>query len=77
MPKFRCKCGNVIPLGEVPSPNQYMMISDIDYDKYQGLIDAEELYLKMCIVAKCSSCKRLYIFGNGYNNDPIVYSVEK
>lgn len=76
MPKYLCKCGCTIPLGEVPSPNQYMIISDIDYEKYQGLINAEDLYLKMSIVAKCSNCGRLYIFWNGFNNAPSVYKVE-
>lgn len=76
MPKYLCKCVYTILLGEVPSPNQYMIISDIDYEKYQGLINAEDLYLKMSIVTKCSNCGRLYIYWNGFNNAPSVYKVE-
>ena len=44
MPKIKCVCGNIIGLGEIPSPNQYLMISDVLFDKFQGYVDAEEIY---------------------------------
>jgi len=34
MPKIRCVCDYVIGLSEIPSPNQYLMISDISFEKY-------------------------------------------
>ena len=77
MPKFICKCGNVIDLGEIPSPNQFLIISDIEYDKFSGMIDAEELYGKMKIVVNCNTCRRLHIFCNGFNQAPSTYMLEE
>ena len=41
MPKINCKCNNVIWLGEIPSPNQWMIISDIEYDQFEDKVDTE------------------------------------
>jgi len=76
MPKIKCKCGDIIGLGEIPCPHQYNIISDKEYDKFQGLIDAEELYLSMKIIIKCNKCLRLYIYWNGFDNPPEVYEKE-
>lgn len=59
MPKFLCKCGYTIPAGEIPTPNQWNMISDVEYDTLGDLIDGSELYLKMKIALKCPICERL------------------
>jgi hypothetical protein len=32
MPKIKCICGNILGLGEIPSPNQWLVISDVEYD---------------------------------------------
>jgi len=32
MPKIKCVCENIIGLGEIPSPNQWMIISDMEFD---------------------------------------------
>ena len=78
MPRVFCKCGNDIDLSMIPSTNQLMMIEDEKYDKYfQGNLDAEYLYAEMMLVAKCEVCKRLYIFENGFANDPIIYQLEE
>lgn len=73
MPKFLCKCGHWINLGDIPSPNQMMIISDNDFDKFNGLINSEDLYKAMDLVVICNKCDRLYIFVEGYNNPPKVY----
>ncbi|WP_379967967.1 hypothetical protein [Epilithonimonas sp. UC225_85] len=77
MPKYICKCGNIINLSDIPSPNQLLLIEDRDYDKYFGDIDAEKLHHDMSLVVRCVNCKRLYIFENGYSKEPIVYQIEK
>ncbi len=77
MPKLKCVCDNVIHLGEIPSPNQFLIISDEEFDKFQGNIDAEEVYSAMKIVAKCNACERLYFFWNGFTNEPEIYWREK
>lgn len=73
MPKVLCKCGHFINLSDIPSPNQRLMISDVDYDKYWGKIDAEELFKEMTLVVVCPNCGRLYIYYDGFDKPPIIY----
>lgn len=73
MPKVLCKCGCAINLSDIPSSNQMLIISDIDYDKFQGLVDAEEVFTTMNIVAVCPNCDRLHVFYDGFNKPPIIY----
>ena len=73
MPKFKCKCGSELRYSDIPCEIEYKFISDIDYDKYHGSVDTEELYLKMKSFIKCDNCKRLWVFWNGYKNEPTEY----
>lgn len=76
MPKLKCVCGNVIGLGEIPSPNQSLMISDTEFDKFQGTLEVEEIYKSMKIVAHCNECERLHIFYKGFDNEATIYNKE-
>lgn len=76
MPKIRCICNYVISLSEIPSPNQYLMISDVEMDNYEGKVDVEQLYMAMKIVVKCPNCDRLHVFYEGFDKDPIIYRIE-
>lgn len=73
MPKFLCSCGEVIRYSDIPCKIQYKFISDVKYDDYQGLIDSEQLYLDMESFLKCENCKRLYVFWNGFGEEPDEY----
>lgn len=77
MPKIICKCKEIIDLSEIPTPNQYMFISDIDYDKFTGSIDSEDLYMEMNIMIKCPNCGRLHIYWDGFDNPSKIYTFEK
>lgn len=77
MPKLRCICDNIINLGEIPSANQLLIISDEEFDNFHGNLDSEMVYSAMKIVAKCNSCERLHFFWNGFENKPEVYTKEK
>ncbi|MBC8988173.1 hypothetical protein H9X96_20660 [Pedobacter sp. N36a] len=76
MPKIRCKCDNVIWLGEIPSPHQWLIISDVEYDKFEGQIDPEILYSKMEIVVRCNVCDRLHVFWDGFDKPQTIYIKE-
>jgi len=76
MPKLKCICEEVIDLSGIPSPNQYLIISDADFDNFEGKVDAELIYSKMQIVVKCPSCKRLYIYCDGFDKEPTIYKLE-
>lgn len=77
MPKIKCECENIISLSDIPSPNQWMIISDVDYEKYFDTeIDHNKLYMEMQIVVKCKVCGRLYVYWDGFENKPIIYKPE-
>lgn len=77
MPAIKCICGNKINYGEIPNPNELLTISDIEYDKFEGSIDAEVLYKEMKSILRCSHCNRLLYFENGFDHEPKVYKLEK
>jgi hypothetical protein len=77
MPKILCICETIIDLFEIPSINQLLLIEDVHYDKFNGSIDSEKLYKEMLLVARCKECKRLYIYENGFNTNPIIYKLER
>jgi len=74
MPGLECKCGNIINYGEIPNPDEWLFISDVEYDGYCGLIDSEVLYkgMKSMLV-----CKRIWIFWDGFEKDPVGYFLEE
>ncbi len=74
MPKIICSCGNILSYSEIPCSIEYKFISDSDYDKFSGSIDAEELYAQMKSFLACTTCHRLWIFWNGYQNAPTEYA---
>jgi len=73
MPKIKCKCGNIISLSAIPSPHQSHIITDVEFDNFQGMVDAEEIYSSMKIVVHCDVCGRLYIYNNGFGELPLIY----
>lgn len=73
MPKLKCVCGNIILLGDIPSPNQFMLISDVELDEFHGFVDVEEIYKAMKVVAHCSKCERLHVFWNGFDQLQTIY----
>ncbi len=73
MPKRLCKCGETLQLGGIPCDIEYKFISDVDYEKYYGQIDSEELYLNMNSFVKCPKCDRLWVYWNGFDKQPEEY----
>jgi hypothetical protein len=76
MPGIQCKCGNIIKSNLIPNPNEWLVISDVSYDKFSGKIDAEELYKEMKTLLVCNNCKRIWIYWNGNREPPLSYSPE-
>jgi len=76
MPKIRCKCDNFISYSQIPNPNDYLIISDVAFDKYDEQIDWEKLYTEMKSVLRCDLWGRLWIFWNGFENAPSSYYPE-
>ena len=78
MSKFLCKCGNTIRIsGDIPNHIEFLFISDTNFDKYQGKIDAEELYSNMKSVLQCDKCARLWVYADGFQKPPKLYQPEE
>jgi hypothetical protein len=73
MPSFQCKCGERLDIGQIPNPNEWLAISDVDYDGCSETVDAEALYEKFTHFLKCGSCGRLWFFWNGFDQPPECY----
>ena len=77
MPSFQCKCGKSLDIGSIPNPNEWLAVSDIEYDGYAENVDTEALYKRFTHFLRCANCSRLWFFWNGFNNAPTCYEEKK
>ncbi len=77
MPSIKCKCGKRLDIGTIPNPNEWLAISDVDYDGYSEQVDAEALYEKFTHFLECDNCGRLWFFWNGFNGPAECYEKSK
>jgi hypothetical protein len=68
MPGLDCSCGNRIPYGDIPCQDEWLIISDADFDSFSGQVDTEELYRAMKSILRCPVCGHLWVFWNGYQD---------
>lgn len=73
MPGISCTCGKWLRYGEIPNPIEWLIISDVEYDQFQGQVDAEELLFAMKSMLKCPQCGRVWIYWNGFRSAPEEY----
>lgn len=74
MAKMLCPCGEVITMsGLIPNPIEWLLISDVEYDKFHGTIDSEQLYMSMSRAFRCPTSGHLFVFWEGMGNFPTVY----
>jgi hypothetical protein len=76
MPKLQCTCGMVLNYGQIPCPDEWLLISDVEFDRYSGSVDVEKVYAAMKSLLKCPQCNRLYIFWDGFDRDPEIFISE-
>ncbi|MCP3659277.1 MAG: hypothetical protein GY830_02745 [Bacteroidetes bacterium] len=63
-------------MSEIPNPNEWLLISDVEYDNFSGQIDSEKLYMKMKTMLVCQKCKRLLIFWSDKIREATSYKLE-
>jgi uncharacterized protein with PIN domain len=68
MPGLKCACGVSISYGEIPCKNEWLFISDVDYDSFSGQVDTERIYRAMHSFLRCPTCRRLWVFWGGYQD---------
>ena len=77
MAKFRCVCGEVISTsGGIPNRNEWRVLSDVEFDELVGTVDIEELYRRMRIMYRCPASDHLWVFWDGFDAPPHLYSPE-
>lgn len=78
MAKLRCRCGNVIRMsGEIPNPIEWKIISDQQFDLFEGMVDVEEIYTACSSMFRCVVCRRIWVFWDGLDSDPVSYSLDE
>lgn len=77
MAKFKCVCGETISTsGLVPNPSEWRVLSDTDFDAFQGLVKAEDVYQAATIMYRCPVSDHLWIYWQGFDQPPSLYSPE-
>jgi hypothetical protein len=75
MAKWLCLCGHTIrSSGAIPNPDEWHLLSDVTFDGFEGTVDAEEIYLATTIAYRCPASDHLWIFWNGFDHAPSIYS---
>jgi hypothetical protein len=77
MPSIMCRCGTRLRYGEIPNPIEWLAISDTNYDKFTNTAEAEQLYSEFTHILKCQNCGRLWIYCDGFGNEPTCYLPER
>lgn len=77
MPTLKCTCGNLIDYGLIPCPEEWLLISDVEYDQFVGQIDSEKLYLSTKSLLLCPACERVWIYWGGFEHRPTEYVAAK
>jgi hypothetical protein len=73
MPSILCKCGEKIRYGDIPCKDEWLFISDVDFDQFKEQVNSEKIYKAMSHALKCPSCKRLWLFEKEFCHPPIEY----
>jgi hypothetical protein len=75
MAKFHCVCGQTISTsGAIPNPDEWRMLSDVEFDQFVGLVDVEDLYRQMRVMYRCPISDHLWVFWDGLDAPPQLYS---
>ncbi len=77
MPNIKCICESRIGFGGIPNPNEYLLISDVKFEKFWDSPNTEQLYNEMSIVGKCSNCGRLHVFWDGFDKPQTIYKIDE
>jgi hypothetical protein len=75
MAKWLCVCGQVIrSSGNIPNPQEWLLLSDAEFEAFDQPIPTHELYLKARHVYRCPVSDHLWIFWDGPEGPPRLYA---
>ena len=73
MPKVICNCGHTLDFGGIPSPIVWRTLSDVEFDKFSGAVDAEEIFGATKMMILCPQCGRLWAWWDDDSGIPTEY----
>lgn len=74
MAKWACACGATIRSnGLIPNPDEWLMISDVEFIRFDNPVDPETIYRGASHAFLCPNCGRVHVFWDGMEQDPVVY----
>jgi hypothetical protein len=75
MSKFRCVCGYTIAIsGGIPNPDEWLFISDAEFDEVRGTVDAEVLYKRFRRAFVCPASGHIWVFHDMTDPRPVGYA---
>jgi hypothetical protein len=75
--KIRCVRATIIQTSdEIPNELEWKILSDVEFDSFEWIIDAEDIYLESKSMFRCPTCGRLWIFWRGMGQPPRCYKPE-
>jgi hypothetical protein len=75
MSKFTCVCGYQIKIsGEIPNPLEWRLLSSVEFERFEGEVDAEDVYLSTTAAYLCPQSGHFWVFWHGYESEPALYS---
>lgn len=75
MPAIICSCGERLSYGALPCDIEWKFVADPVVMAMPDDIKFEDLYSTMNSFLKCQACGRLWVFWNGFQQDPQEYVV--
>jgi hypothetical protein len=60
--------------GNVPHDYQWSLLSDLDFDRFSGDVDAGALYQQATLMFRCPQSDHLWIYWDGLGRPPSLYS---
>ncbi|MCB2408090.1 hypothetical protein [Hymenobacter lucidus] len=64
-------------MGAIPNPSEWLLISDVEYDRDAGQVDADTLYSNMKSMLVCPHCGRLLVYWQGFGEKYTAYRLEE
>jgi hypothetical protein len=75
MSKFRCVCGHALSTsGEIPNPDEWLFMSDVEFEEVRGDVDAEVLYRRFGRAYVCPASGHIWVFERPDDASPKGYA---
>jgi hypothetical protein len=69
----KCLCGYKIPLYEKSNPFIRRVISDVDYDKFSGIVMIDKLRGQLEMILNCPNCMRMWFYKKSNHNELFLH----